>query len=161
MPGQDFGAFAQKLSRIERDITDRRVLTKIGVAAKRDVAEAVRHDLGDQSMSNWRRGKPIQIGGRFDIVGDGVLVSPERRARGPFRVLEDGRSAGMSRGRKGGKRRRVNGVIVTSTALAPRRVGAMAGRSTWTDAVRLMEKRTPVRFHDETKTVLRRHLTGR
>jgi hypothetical protein len=135
----DLGAFARKLERIEADLTDKRSLTRLGVKAKADAVEALRGDIGDTSLSNWRRGRPVNLTPRFDVVASGVRVAPSR-SKGPWRVLESGRSAG--------------------TAKSGRRVSSSAGKRTWSDAVRLMEQRTPGRVHDELRTVLKRHLTG-
>lgn len=131
---------------IEHDLESRQVLNRIGVAAKKDADEAVGGDVSDRSMSGWWRGRPIQVGARFDVVSaDEVKVSPTPRSRGPWRVLEEGRQAGTSKSRRG---------------RAPRTVGATRGKGTWSDAVDKMERRTPERFARELNTVLRRHLTG-
>ena len=142
-----FDGFNRKLRAIEDDLSDRRVMSRIGVAAKRDVEEAVRGDLGDMNMSNFpRRGRPVNLAARFDVVGDdSVKVAPAGKAKGGLRILNDGRQAGVSRSRRG----RVS-----------RNVGATAAKRTWDDAVKIMERRTPERFARELNGVLRRHLTG-
>ncbi len=134
-----FAQFSRKLGAVARDVSDKSALTRLGVAAKADAAEAVKGDLGDLSMSNWRRGKPIQIGARFDVKGTTVDVMATPRSRGPWRVLESGRSAGVSK-RRG------------------RPVSASAGKGTWSDAVKLMEDRTPKRAADHVGKVLAKHL---
>lgn len=143
----DFASFAHKIDRLERELDGRALaekLAKIGKAAKDDAADAVRGDLGDLSMSHWRRGRPIQITARYDVVSDHEIeVSPAPRARGPWRVLEDGRRGGaatdlvlVGRARRDGTRRaRSRG----------RNSGSTAGKQTWSDAVRLMDQRTPER----------------
>lgn len=137
------------------------VMTTLGVEAKKDAAQAVRGDLGDQSMSGWWRGRPIGIAARFDHTGNGsITIEPEPRSRGPWKVLEDGRSSGMSRGRKGGKRQRVGGVLSTSNSSASRRVGATRAKSTWTDAGELIEERTPERALDALYDVARGIIVG-
>ena len=95
---------AQRLERLAADLNGeqmRRVVTGLGVEGKKDIDAAVRADLGDASFSNWRRGRPIQIGGRFDEVSPtAITLLPAKRAGGPMKVLTDGRSAGISKGRK-------------------------------------------------------------
>lgn len=137
---ETFAGFERKLAAIERDLTDKRTLTRLGVQAKGDAVEALRADIGDQSLSNWRRRRPIDLTPRFEIEGDQVHVAPKRGAVGPTRVLTAGRQAGVSR--------------------RGRPVSASRGKGTWDDAVELMERRTPERVHREVQAVLRRHLTG-
>lgn len=141
----DLLQFAADLNRLASNLTGqqmRSVMTELGVAAKKDAEDAVRRDIGDLSMSNWRRGRPIQIGARFDVTTATIVnVTPTPRSRGPFKVLEQGRQAGMSRG----TRRR-----------AARRVGRSRSQRTWTDAERIVEQRTPKRAMDAmTKLILR------
>ena len=70
------------------------------------------------------------------MVGD--LAAPEESWADV--VAENGRKAGMSRGRKGG--RRFKGVV--QTAKASRKVSASRGLATWTDAGVQLEKLGPV-----------------
>jgi len=129
---------------------------QVGKAAKGDATEAVRGDLGDESMSHWRRKSPIPIGARYDLrsdhQGEGL---PTPRARGPWRVLEDGRSAGaatdvvqVGRVRKNGTRRAKS---------RGRNQGGSRGRGTWTAAVKLMADRTPGRVNKELGRSMSRH----
>jgi len=64
----------------------------VGVLSKADINEAVRNDLGDMSMSGWRRGNPHEVVGRFDVEGSAVAMTPAKRSRGPMRVLQQGRN---------------------------------------------------------------------
>lgn len=134
MAVDDFAAFNRKLDRFRDQLDGRQLqaaLDAIGKAAKEDAAEAVRSDLGDQSMSHWRRSRPIQIVARYDFPSDHeISVTPAPRARGPFTVLEEGRRAGVSKGRRG---------------RAGRPVSASTGKQTWTEAAALMDRRTPDR----------------
>ena len=109
-------------------------LDRVALQLKPDIAQAVRGDLGDLSMSGWRRGKPIEVTGRYDRLSDHeVAMSPGKRARGPMRVLQQGRNPGLSAAaprisKKTGrelKRRRWNGTT--------------AGKGTWTDATKIMQ----------------------
>ena len=99
------------------------VLTAIGMTGKDESTRAVRSDIGDVSMSNWRRAKPISIGARFDLSGTSVMITPDRRSRGPWKVLESGRRAGTSR--------------------RGRRYSSSSGKGTWSDAERLIEVEAP------------------
>lgn len=135
-----FAQFARKLEQVERDMSDRATLTRLGMGAKDDFAEAVRGDFGDLSMSNWRRGRPIEMQARFTVSASEVTVEPAGRARGPVTVAERGRRAGVSNRR----------------ASRGRRYGASAGKGTWTDAEKLMVDRTPKRAHDELVKSLRK-----
>lgn len=133
-------------------------LTAIGVKAKADASKAVRGDLGDTSMSHWRRGRPIDIAARFEQDADSITVTPTPRSRGPWRVLEDGRRGGgaydlvqVGRRRKDGTRRaRSRG----------RNQGATRGRNTWTEATELMAKETPKRHNKALLDDVRKALKG-
>jgi hypothetical protein len=118
----------------------RKMLNAVGMEGKTIGRNSVTGDIGDLSMSNWRRGRPIQIGLRFDIRSDSsVEIAPVPKASGPLRVLEQGRSAGMSKGRK-----------------RKGRVGSTAGRGTWTAATDRMAKDLPKVVHEHTRTQLRK-----
>jgi len=106
------------------------------------VDDAVRADIGDLSMSGWtaRSGDAIEIHGTVPKSGP-VRVEPS--AKGPMRVLTDGRqaySAGDRRtsgayvSKKTGERRQKSRKV-------KRNVGATQGKGTWGDAVGLMEPR--------------------
>jgi hypothetical protein len=144
----DFSAFSRKIDRLATELGDRAIADlnkRVGMETKGDVNKAVQGDLGDLSMSNWRRGRPIQISGRFDVEGGDLIISPAARARGPMRVLEDGRRAGRSRG----TRRR-----------ASRPVSSSRGKSTWSDAVRIMEREVPGRIAKQVNKAIRSALRG-
>jgi hypothetical protein len=149
MPADALDGFATRLEAMATAVGGeglKAALTEVGMAAKEDVESAVRGDLGDTSMSNWRRGSPFEIAGRFDVSGSTVTVLPTPRSRGPWRVLEDGRSGGAStdlvlvgRTRKNGTRRAKS---------RGRNQGRTRGKNTWTDAERLIEKKFPDRALD-------------
>lgn len=143
----DFAAFNRKLDVLRDQLDGKQLqssLEAVAKAAKDDAAEAVRGDLGDQSMSHWRRGNPFQIAARYDFPSDHEIeVKPTPRTRGPWRVLEEGRKAGgafdlvqVGRARKDGTRRAKS---------RGRNQGGTGGKSTWSDAEALMDKRTPAR----------------
>lgn len=121
------------------------LLDAVGQELKPDVGDAVRADIGDQSMSGWRRGKPVTIDGRYDVKGDLLVVTPQRMAAGPMRVLESGRSAyaaGDTR-RTGTRTRKRTGEKVATTRRVGRAVGATRGKGTWGDAEQLLEQDAP------------------
>ena len=156
---ESFGDFSRKLTALEKELDGagkKRMLDTLGKGGKEDAYAAVAGDLGDHSMSHWWRGRPIDINARYDVKGDSVEITPAGRARGPWRVLEDGRKGGGShdlvlvgRVRKDGTRRaRSRG----------RTSGATRGKGTWTDAERLLEKNTPKRAEQEFVKSLKRVL---
>jgi len=138
----DLARFAVKLDRVAKDLTDAKLLQAVGMEGKKIATKALKSDLGDTSMSNWRRGKPINLTPRFDITDSVVEIGPAKRAKGPWRVLEEGRKAGTSRGTK--KR-------------ASRPVSASRGKGTWTSAVNEMERDLVKVAHKHTTAVLRKH----
>lgn len=159
MPGGEFAPFLAKMERLQREVGgegQRRMLDVLGKGAKQDVEAAVHGDLGDLSMSHWWRGRPIQIQGRYDVKGDTVEVTPSPRARGPMRLLQDGRRGGGShdlvlvgRVRKDGTRRaRSRG----------RSSGATRGKGTWSDATDRIARETPKRAEQEFVKSLKRVL---
>jgi hypothetical protein len=174
---QSLGAFAKKIERVGDELNGeaaRKRLTRVAVETKKDVDEAVKGDLGDTSMSGWRRGKPFDIKGRFDIKSDAEFeVNPVPRGRGPMRVLEQGRNQGGAGGFHGpgvaqrdGKNvlagetaRNKNGKLrKVRTFKAKRWNGRTQGKGTWSDAVGLMQDRVPARiatqFHKDLLKIL-------
>jgi hypothetical protein len=133
-----FATFGDRIKQVNDGINGvelKKKLNKIGVAAKGDVLDALKSDIGDTSMSNWRRKKPIKISARYDHKGDyAIEVKPSKSSHGPWKVLEDGRRPGHSKPTK----RSPNG----------RRYSASKGKKTWSNAVDLMEKRMPDRLDD-------------
>lgn len=120
----------------------RAAITKAGGEGKKLAAEALKGDIGDMSMSNWRRGKPINLAVRYDVKADtAVEIGPNKRAAGPWRVLEEGRKSGTSKG---------------SRKRAPRPVSSSRGKSTWSDATERMEKELPIVVADAVRDVLRK-----
>lgn len=131
----------------------RRRMTKVAVQTKKDVDEAIKADLGDQSMSGWRRKKPIQLKGVYDVVSDTQFrVRPN--VAGPVRVLEEGRNKGRSQSkarysRKTGKQLR-----------SKRWNGRTQPKHTWTEAVKLMQDRVPGRVDKVVQEAIAKHLRG-
>lgn len=141
------------------------VLNEIGLEVKPLVESGVASELGDSSMSGWRRGAPIKIAGRYDIYSESapdqssaeqsLVVRPTPRARGPMRVLERGRhmgSTGRIEGpaivqtgdRAGQTRRSKNGTIVMGKRSRSKRWnGYTRPQRTWSEISAIMERRAP------------------
>jgi hypothetical protein len=124
-----FASFSHKIG-VLRDELDgtalQRKLDHIGIAAKKDALNALKSDIGDTSMSNWRRKRPIKIAARYDFLSESEIeVKPTPRSFGPWKVLEQGRRPGTSK--------------------RGRRYGASRGKNTWSEAVKIMERETPKR----------------
>jgi hypothetical protein len=138
----DLAGLNRKLDKLADSLSKetRKLLNQVGMEGKTIGRGAVQGDIGDLSMSNWRRGRPIQIALRFDIKSDtSVEIAPVPRASGPLRVLEQGRRAGVSKGRK-----------------RKGRVGATSGRGTWTTATDRMARDLPKVAHEHARTQLRK-----
>lgn len=137
----------------------KRSLTKIGVDAKGDALEAVKADLGDNSMSGWWRPsarrpsrKPIPVVTAFSVVSDTELqIIPRGSSAGPWRVLEEGRKASAKGDEYSYSKRRTTkargAFTATYTRNRKRNSGSTPAKRTWTEAVRLMQERTPARVH--------------
>ena len=142
----DFARIDRKLRAVEKVLDDPEALNKGGVELKKIPPKAVAADIGDDTMSAWRRGKPIPLGARYDVDGGTSLsITPTPRSRGPWRVMEDGRQAagaGTFRSR-GVRRRKSDGVMSTRLAVRKRTVGAMPGKDTWSDAERMVFDEAP------------------
>lgn len=111
----------------------------VGVKGKQIGNQAIQAAAGgDLSLSNWRRGRPVNLGVRFDTVSAQTLeIGPRPRGRGPVRVLTEGRKAGVSkRGRP---------------------VSASRGKGTWDRASAEMERELPDVARKHTSKVLRKH----
>lgn len=138
-------ALERKLDQLAAGIEGRAMraaITKAGGEGKKLAAEALKGDIGDMSMSNWRRGKPINLAVRYDVKRDTeVEIGPNKRAAGPWRVLEEGRKSGMS---KGSRKRK------------PRPVSSSSGKGTWSDATEKMERELPKVVHEAVQDVLRK-----
>ena len=156
-----FGDLSKRIDLLAREMGGKGQqarLKRVGVLSKTDVNAAVRADLGDLSMSGWRRGNPAEITGRFDLAGDSaVVMSPSKRGRGPMRVLQDGRNQGNAGGMAGPgvsadgtTRRTKSGAVRKVRARQSRRWnGTTKGKSTWTDATDIMCKKMPARYDAE------------
>jgi hypothetical protein len=150
----DLAGLERKIVLLQREFSGeegRRRLGVIGRETKKDITEAVQSDLGDESMSGWRRKKPVQIRGRYDIVSDHELrIYPN--AAGPMVVLEIGRNHGKARPTpqfnkrgKQTKRSKWN--------------GRTTGKRTWSDAEKLIEQRVPGRVDRQVAKAIGRYFS--
>lgn len=143
-----FADLNRKLDQMARDIggQNRKVdLNEMGKLLEPEVRRAVEAAIGDDSMSNWRRGAPILIVGAHQVIGDTVAIDPSPRSRGPMRVLESGRKA-YAKGdtRISGTRiRKKDGAVVAKRRRVKRNIGATAGKGVWTDATERIAARAP------------------
>jgi len=161
MPDDTLGTYGNRLGRIADDLAGRAMraqLDAVGVGAKRDAMQALRGDLGDEDMSNWpRRGKTAKLTVRYEHKSDtSIEVSPTGRARGAWRILEDGRQASAKgdaytkgKARKDGTRKQY---------ARKRTSGATAAKRTWSEAVDVIERNTPRRVNDAVGDILRKRL---
>jgi len=168
-----FGDLSKRIDMLAREMGGKGQqarLKRVGVLSKQDVDAAVRADLGDLSMSGWRRGNPHEITGRFDLAGDSaVVMSPSKRGRGPMRVLEQGRNQGNAGGMAGPgvsadgtTRRTKSGAVRKVRARQSRRWnGTTRGRGTWSDATEIMTREMPKRYVAELDATIGKFITGR
>jgi hypothetical protein len=155
----DLAAFALKVDKVLNELDDPGLFRAVGMEGKKLADRAVRNDIGDMSMSGWRRGNPFDVKSRFDVAERTVEISPERRAKGPMRVLEEGRkayNAGDSRS-SGSRVRKRDGAVIAKTRKVKRNVGAHGGKGTWSDATADMERELPKAAHQHVTRVLRKH----
>lgn len=144
-------AAAKELERAQKD-----ALGDVGPAFKRAAQRAVARDLTvtgtPTGFSGWRRGNTIPLTVTDRPIKDaglvGVVVSPERRARGPWRVAEDGRTLGA------------HGPFLTKSGNLRRRrrrrfAGTTGGKGTWTDTVELGARDLPKKIRSEVVSVLK------
>lgn len=160
----DLDPFIKKLNTFSRDLNGdgmQQLVNAIGMGAKQDVDAAVRADLGDQSMSGWHRGKPVQISGRYEMTGDAIEVTPGR-TRAMMRVLEDGRRAHRAGDQrlKSRYKAKKTGLVKERTATVTRNVGATRPKNTWSEAVERIVKETPTRASEAFRKIISRSFGG-
>lgn len=163
----DLKGFAARLDRFVDDLTREAVkesLAMLGREATRDAAKALVADIGDTSMSGWPRRSPFDLSIRSEVqVSEGgVLVEPFRRAKGPWRVLNDGRQTYRAGDRRqsGTRARKRDGVTVAKFRKVKRNVGSVDAKNTWREAVEIMVREAPKREHRVVQSVLAKHFKG-
>ena len=87
----DLASLARKIDRVVHDLKSEAMLKAVGMEGKKIGSDQIRSDTGgDARMTNWRRGRPINLTPRFDVKSDTSLENaPPGRPRGPVRVLTD------------------------------------------------------------------------
>lgn len=170
----DLAGFARKMEAVAADLageTSRAQMARVGKALQPEIDRAVSADIGDTSMSGWRRGSPIAVVGSHKVLSDSaVLVQPVKAAKGPMRVLESGRNAGGGVGslqgpgilRNGTTRRNKNGMVgkVRRKTAEKRWNGYTQGKGTMGDASQVIAKRAPELIRKELQKTLRKRLGG-
>lgn len=154
-----FGQLDRRLALYHAELTGRASqarASRVGVLSRSDINQAVRADLGDQSMSGWRRGNPHEIAGTSRVVSDHeVEMLPARRAGGPMRVLESGRNQGNAGGFAGPGINTRTGSTSRTQSGAVRKVRSRAGKRwngttqpkhTWTEATERLAREMPKRY---------------
>lgn len=141
-----FAELNGKVERLRYDLgpggaPERLLLAKAKLAPL--VAQAVSGDIGDTSMSGWWRGAAIDVSGVAVQTPEGLAIEPEKRSRGPMRVLQQGRNQGNAAGFAGPgisrttgmtARTKSGGVRKTRAWKAKRWNGTTTGKNTWSDA---------------------------
>ena len=144
-------------------------LKRVAMDTKGDIDVAVKGDLGDSSMSGWRRGKEIEVMGAFKVEGSVVSMVPNNAGKGPMRVLQQGRNQGNAGGfagpgmnnRTGVTTRNADGSIKKQRGRKAKRWnGRTDGKDTWTDATAIMADKVPARYAKEVHKAIGKHLTG-
>ena len=149
--------YAAKLDRLAFELTSPEasedLLHELGKAAKGDVKEGVKPDVGggkfQHQMDNWprRTGNKTDLGAFYTVVSPTVMeVKPDRYSAGPFAMLENGRRPRRvgqftSKGRGRGK-----GGPYTRLRVVARTVGPMAPKNTWSDAEEVVVREFPPRL---------------
>jgi len=137
-----------KLGKLERGFDG--IAKQVAADSVGDVAVAVRGDIGDTSLSGWRRGSPIPVVGAFKVISPGVAeVSPKGRGAGPMRVMESGRNSDGGAGgfqgpginfRTGRTSARARSTGRGGSSKGRRWNGRTEGKDTWSDAAVLIER---------------------
>lgn len=162
----DLARVQRKCKQMDAELIGANARKRLLDTAKRcievDIPTAVRGDIGDQSMSRWWRANPIQIAGEVNRKAQldnlSVEIRPKGKARGPMRVLEDGRQAHEAGDKRvaGVRLRKKTNDYVTKYRKVKRKTGAAAGKQTWSDATSLMARRSRVELSDGLRRAFRK-----
>ena len=171
MAADSIARYVQNLSTCIDKGAVRRVLTAGAKTGQQEAKRAVAADLGDQSMSGWRRGKPINLETKasFSSQANTVTIHRTRESAGPWRVAEEGRNQGNASGFSGPGINRRTGLTARTKSGAVRKVravkarrwnGTTRGKDTWSDARALMDKSVPKAMWDQQIAELKRVIRG-
>lgn len=118
---ETFASVAAKIDRVERAMSDKDMMTRVGLAAKKAALEAAERDVGsDRTMSGFRR-KSAKLNARYDITGVSA-VNLELYPKGLWMLANDGRRRLPAGGRVVPKvRRGGSGSKALNTPYGPRR----------------------------------------
>lgn len=165
MAAGSFDQLAKKVDAVAAEFDGRQLRKSMEIVGKDttgDINQAVHGTLGDNSMSGWRRKKPIPISGAYKVASDHEIdMTPTRMSVGPMRVLEDGRQAYQAgdKRRKGTYKSKKTGLVTERFRTVKRSGGATRGKGTWSDASELMAENVPGRIHRVVVVgALRRHI---
>lgn len=147
---QSFADLNRKMDAFGRELSGapaKKRLEKVALQSLPDVNAAVPADIGDQSMSGWRRTGAIPVKAVVKKEPE-VAITPDGRSAGQWRVLEQGRNKGNAFGisgpgisADGTTRRNKNGSVRKVRARKGRRWnGTTEGKETWTDAADAVKK---------------------
>lgn len=155
--GGDIAKHIAKTTRaLEKSVSDeeqRKRLTQVGLAMKPLAQQAARADLGsDAAFSGWANaGIPLEVAFKLHRSGAAMTVHRSGKSAGPWTVAERGRNQGNAAGfsgpgmnhRTGATSRTSTGKIRNRKTAARRWTGTTKGKSTFSNAVALMEKKAP------------------
>ena len=163
----DFAGLNRKMEAISRDLsgeTSKAQMKRVGAKLAPLIDKAVTADIGDTSMSGWRRSGPIAITGTSRAISDhAVIVEPERKTKGPMAVLERGRNVTFGPGvsSNGSTRRGKKGNVLRARKFKSRRWnGQTEGKETMSDASQLIKDDAPGLIQKEIHKALAKHLRG-
>lgn len=157
---------SRSLKDMERSFDAKRNAARMRAVADQsipDIEEAVRRtrarhgSLADRALSggssrikpsSWAR---IKLTGEVMNEAGTVVLRPARPARGPMRVLQDGRSAYAKGDRRnsGTYTSKKTGLTKQKTRKVKRTTGAATGKGTWSAALRLLNQRVPDRITED------------
>ena len=167
MVAGSFASLNRKMEAVSRDLsgeTSRAQMKRVGEKLAPLINKAVAADIGDLSMSGWRRSGPIEIKGTSRPISDhAVVVEPERKTKGPMAVLERGRNvfSGPGISSDGSTRRGKKGNVLRARKFKSKRWnGTTQGKDTMSDASQLIKDKAPELIQRELHKALGKHLSG-
>jgi hypothetical protein len=154
VPNDTFASFAKRVDVFVNGLSGpqmKQMMTKVGVAAKKDADKAASSDLGgDPAFSGW----PGTLDTGFDHIANGrISFHPTKRSAGKWTVAQSGRNSAAGP-RMVGPRLTRRGTV--SKARQKRWNGRTQGKGTGSDALAIIDKETPGRIEDEIKKTLKK-----